>query len=162
MTTPFSYSKSYILDKSHYSETFDESVIVDTSKTVYFKSGVLAIFGLTILLFTNVNPYAAWFIVALGALEALSIRFKKPWWLARQMMSKAANAEMTLTINEKKITSKSFYVNHVILWSEVRKLEPTTQGWLVIHSLGRNYISNRCLSDEATAFLQQPAEQIAQ
>ena len=35
---------------------------------------------------------------------------------------------------KKKITSKSFYVNHVILWSEVRKLEPTTQGWLDLKS----------------------------
>ena len=150
-----------MLDKSHFSETFDQSVIVDTSNTVYFKSIVLAVLGLAVLLFTEVNPYAAWFIVGLAALEALNIRFKKPWWLARQMLSKAANAEMTLTITEDKICSKSFYVDSVILWSQINKLEHTAQGWLVFHVQGKNYISDRCLSEQAKAFLNQRAIDIA-
>ncbi len=157
MTTPFSYSTTYILDKSHFSETFDESVIIDNSKTVYFKSVVLALFGLSILLFTEVNPYAAWFIVALGALEALSIRFKKPWWLARQMLSKAANAEVTLIINDEKVSSQSFYVESKILWVDISKIEQTSQGWLLYHSAGKNYISARTLSEQAKEFIQSKA-----
>jgi len=153
MTTAFSYSTTYILDKSHFSETFDESVIVDNSKTVYFKSAVLALFGLTVLIFTEVNPYAAWFIVALGAIEALSIRFRKPWWLARQMLSKAANAEVTLTIDEQSVCSKSFYVESKIAWSNISKIEQTSQGWLLYHSQGTNYISGRCLSEQASSFV---------
>ncbi|MCJ8319643.1 MAG: YcxB family protein [Colwellia sp.] len=157
MTTAFSYSTTYILDKSHFSETFDESVIVDTSKTVYFKSVVLALFGLAILLFTEVNPYAAWFIVALGAIEALSIRFRKSWWLARQMLSKAANAEMTLTIDEQDVCSKSFYVESKISWPNINKIEQTSHGWLLYHSQGKNYISGRCLSEQASDFIAQQA-----
>lgn len=157
MTTAFSYSTSYILDKSHFSETFDESVIVDNSKTVYFKSAVLAVFGLTILLFTEVNPYAAWFIVALGAIEALSIRFRKSWWLARQLISKAANAEMTLTIDENDVYTKSFYVESKIAWANINSVEQTSRGWLLYHSLGRNYISARCLSEQANDYMNKQA-----
>ena len=153
MASTFSYSTTYILDKSQFSETFDESVIVDNSKTVYFKSIILALFGLTILLFTEVNPYAAWFIVALGAIEALSIRFRKSWWLARQMLSKAANAEVTLTIDEQGVCSKSFYVESQILWSSVNEIEQTAQGWLLYHSKGKNYISGSCLSEQASNFI---------
>ena len=158
MPTPFSYSFSYILDKSHFSETFDESVIIDNSKTVYFKSMVLALFGLAVLLFTPVNAYAAWFIVALGALEALSIRFKKSWWLARQLISKAANAEITLTIDDKEVCSKSFYVESKISWTEINKIEQTKQGWLLYHSGGKNYISGRCLSEQANEFINGQAQ----
>jgi len=157
MTTPFSYSITYTLDKSHFSETFDESVIIESSKSVYFKSIVLALFGLLVLLFTPVNAYAAWFIVALGAIEALSIRFKKSWWLARQMISKAANAEVTLTIDDTEICSKSFYVESKILWADIAKIEQTTQGWLLHHSGGKNYISGRCLSEQAEEFVKQQA-----
>ena len=153
MSTPFSYSFSYILDKSHFSETFDESVVIDNSKTVYFKSIVLALFGLAVLLFTPINAYAAWFIVALGAIEALSIRFKKSWWLARQMISKAANAEITLTIDSEEVCSKSFYVESKIAWADISKVEQTAQGWLLHHAGGKNYISGRCLSEQANEFI---------
>jgi len=153
MTTPFYFSTTYILDKSHFSETFDESVTVDKSNTVYFKTIVLALLGLGILIFTDVNPYAAWFIVALGAIEALSIRFRKSWWLARQLISKAANADVTLTIDEKSVSSKSFYVKSEILWTEITRISQTAQGWLLYHEAGKNYLSNRCLSDSAKEFI---------
>jgi len=153
MTSPFYFSTTYILDKSHFSETFDESVTVDKSNTVYFKTIVLAMLGLGILIFTDVNPYAAWFIVALGAIEALSIRFRKAWWLARQLISKAANADVTLTIDEKSVSSKSFYVTSEISWLEITKVEQTVQGWLLYHKGGKNYLSNRCLSDAANEFI---------
>jgi|TARA_B110000914_G_C15422496_1_gene427295 hypothetical protein len=153
MTTPFYYATTYILDKSHFSETFDESVTLDHTKTVYFKSIVLAVFGLAILLFTVVNPYAAWFIVALGAIEALSIRFRKSWWLARQLISKAANADVKLTIDDKGVSSKSFYVESNISWADITKIEQTAQGWLLYHCAGKNYLSARCLSEAAVAFI---------
>ncbi len=153
MTTPFTYSTSYILDKSHFSETFDESITVDNSISVYFKSIVLALLGLATLLLTDISPYVAWFIVALGGLEVLSIRFRKPWWLARQMMSKAANNKLTLTMDETSVSSKSLHVDSKILWADISKIEQTAQGWLLYHASGRNYLSGRCLSEAAKEFI---------
>ncbi|MFT6898604.1 MAG: hypothetical protein ACJA13_003028 [Paraglaciecola sp.] len=153
MTTPFSYSTTYILDKSHFSETFDESITADNAKTVYFKAIILALLGLIILLFTQITAYIAWFIVALGAVEVLSIRFRKSWWLARQMISKAANSELTLTVDENGVRSKSFYVESEILWADVKKIEQTAQGWLLYHAGGKNYLSGRCLSAAANEFI---------
>ena len=153
MTTPFLYSTTYILDKSHYSETFDASAAVDNAKKGYRVSILLALFGLAILMFTGVDPYVAWFVVALGALEALSIRFRKPWWLARQMISKAANTELTLLIDEDGVSSKSYYVETNIAWDDVSKIEQTTLGWLLYHSAGKNYVSGRCLSGAAQEFI---------
>ena len=157
MTSPFSYSTTYILDKSHFSETFDESVTLNNSKNVYFKSIALGILGLAILLFTDISAYGAWFIVALGALEAFSIRFRKSWWLARQMISKAANTELTLSIDENGVSSKSFHVESKISWLEVKKIEKTPQGWLLFHAGGKNYVSSRCLSEAANEFMREQA-----
>ena len=72
MSTPFSYSTTYILDKSHFSETFDESNALDNSKKAYLKGILLAILGLAILIFSEIHPYIAWFIIALGGLEVRS------------------------------------------------------------------------------------------
>ncbi|MFQ3236608.1 MAG: hypothetical protein ACI9C4_002181 [Paraglaciecola sp.] len=153
MTTPFSYSTTYKLDKSHFSETFDESITADNAKRVYFKSVVLAVLGMALLFFTEITPYAAWFIVALAAVEVLSIRFRKSWWLARQLISKAANSELTLTVDENGVSSKSFYVESKISWADVKKIEQTAQGWLLYHAGGKNYVSGRCLSEAAKEFI---------
>ena len=153
MPTPFHYSTTYTLDKSHFAETFDESIIEDNSIKAYAKSIALILVGFAIVYFTDLAPYFAWFIVVLGIVEALSIYFKRSWWLARQMISQAANTKLTLTIDEDTIRSSSQSVESQISWKDISKIEKTKQGWLLYHPSGRNYLSGRCLSDEASEFI---------
>lgn len=157
MTTPFYYSTKYTLDKSHFSETFDESITVEHSLSLYFKSIGLILIGFVILYFADTASYAAWFIVVLGVVEGCSVFFKKPWWLARQMISEAANVELTLTINEDGVGSKSFSVDSTLLWEDISKIEQTKQGWLLYHANGRNYLSARCLSEATIAYIRTKA-----
>lgn len=153
MTPTFSYSHTFTLDKAHFTECYNESVSSDYSIKAYFKALFLSFFGMALVLFTDINAYAAWFVFSLGVLEALSVYYQQPWWVLRQMLSKVAKGDVTLIINEIGIYTKSFYVNNSILWQEVFSLKATNKGWLVSHPLGKNYISNRCLSDEAQAFI---------
>lgn len=157
MTTPFYYSTTYVLDKSHFSETFDESTPVKTSIMAYAKPVGLMIFGSAILYYTELSPYAAWFIIILGFVDACSVYFRKQWWLARQMISDAANTELTLTLDENGVSSKSFSVDIKVLWDEVTKIEKTPQGWLLYHASGKNYLSDRCLSESSMEFLSKKA-----
>ena len=157
MTTPFLYSTTYTLDKSHFSETYDASASAGNAKKIYMIAIALGLLGLALLIFSEINPYAAWFIIALGALEVFSLRFKKPWWLARQMISKAANTELTLQIDEHGISSKSIHVESKIAWADVTKIEATAQGWLLYHAGGKNYVSGRCLSEQAQEFIKAKA-----
>jgi hypothetical protein len=158
MSDSFSYSTTYILDKPHFSETYDASKVIDDPKKRYAKPFVLALAGLFVLYFTELSAYIAWFIIALSGVELLSIRFHKPWWLARQMISKAANGELTLTIDEEGVSSQSFYVDSKILWQDINRIEKTSQGWLLHTAVGRSYLSNQCLSEEAQAFVQAKAK----
>lgn len=153
MTTPFYYSTRYTLDKSHFSETFDESTPQNSTPSAYAKAIALACVGFSILYFSDVSPYAAWFLVVLGGVDACSIYFRKSWWLARQMISEAANVELTLTINEEGVTSKSFSVDSKLLWQDLTSIERTKRGWLLHHSAGKNYLSARCLSEQANDYI---------
>ncbi|WP_395341983.1 YcxB family protein [Ningiella sp. W23] len=159
METPFQYSTTYSLDKSHFSETFDESMPSKRSMSEYFKAIALVLFGAAILVFTSLSGYAAWFIIVLGIVDALGVYFKKPWWLARQMISRAANTKLTLSIDEEGISSRSTSISSNILWADIQQIEKTKRGWMLHHSAGRHYLSDRCLSDEASAFIKTKASQ---
>jgi hypothetical protein len=153
MPQPFSYSTRYQLDKAHFQECYSESAIIDTSFYAYKKSAVLIVAGILLVLFSQMNPYAAWFVFSLGILEAVSVYYQKPWWVMRQMLSKAAKGEVELTIDDKGINSKSFYASLSLQWEDVLTIETTELGWLIKHEKGRSYISNSTLSEEATTFL---------
>ncbi|MGB1263265.1 MAG: YcxB family protein [Cognaticolwellia sp.] len=153
MTQAFNYQTSFILDKSHFSECYDESAQAKTFTMLYSKALILLLVGAGLVLFSELNQYAAWFIFSLGVLELVSNRYRKAWWLARQMLSKAAKAEVKLTIDEQRIQISSFYNDTQLLFSKIDCLTATENGWLITQNGIRHYISNRCLSAGAKHFL---------
>lgn len=161
MPTPFSYSTTYVLDKSHFSETFDESARIDTGFKAYSRAVMLAVLGLALLYVADISGYFAWFLIGLGVVEGLSVRFKKPWWLARQMLSRAANNKVTLTIDAEGIKTRSAYVDSAIAWENITDIQPTERGWLFYQGKARSYLSNRCLSGQAIEFIHTKAETAA-
>jgi len=156
MTSPFSYSHTFILDKEHFNECYSQSVVNDQSIKAYFKAIVLSIFGIILVLFSDVNAYAAWFVFALGVLEAVSIYYRQAWWVMRQLLSKAAKGEVTLTIDDKGVATESFYIKSMMLWGNISLFKKTSLGWVITHDGYNNYISDSCLStDAAELFIKQ-------
>jgi len=157
MNTPISFTCKFTLDKAHFNECYSQSNTVDRSANAYFKAGVLMLFGLIILLFTPVNAYAAWFVIALGILEALAIYYSQPWWVLRQMLSKASGSEVTLTVDEQGVLSESFYHNGRILWTEVCDIKEMKLGFVVYFIVGKktskSYISKSHLSNAAQEYM---------
>jgi hypothetical protein len=157
MTTEFNYQTSFILDKAHFGECFDESVINRPMTVKYRKAAILAVIGLLLLFVVGTNHYAAFFVVVLAAVEALGVFYKKTWWLWRQMVSKAYNHEVKLRIDAQGITTESFHVNNVLLFEHVTQIKESDAGLLLTHKKGVNYVSKSCLSDDAIEFLQSKA-----
>ena len=153
MNESVSYVSQFTLDKAHFNECHSQSVGSDYSVKAYLKAIILTLFGMVLVLFTEINAYAAWFVFALGILEALSVYYQKPWWVMRQMLGKSAKGEVKLTINEQGISTESYYVNLDILWENITELKSTDKGWLITHTTGKNYISNACISSDAQQFL---------
>lgn len=157
MNTSPPFVSTFTLDKAHYNECYIESTTLELSAKAFLKSGILMAFGLIILLFTPVNAYAAWFVIALGILEALSIYYNQPWWVMRQMLSRASNSEVTLTIDEQGILSESFYHTGRILWDDITSIQETSLGFVVHFNVGKSksksYLSKAYLTDDAQAFI---------
>lgn len=157
MNTPTSFTCKFTLDKAHFNECYSQSNTVDRSLNAYFKAGVLMLFGLIILLFTPVNGYAAWFVVALGILEALAIYYSQPWWVLRQMLSKASGSEVTVTIDEEGVLTESYYNNGRILWSDVFNIKETSLGFVLSFNVGKrtskSYLSKGYLLCSAQEYI---------
>jgi len=152
MSQPLSFQTSFVLDKSHFSECYDQSV-TELGPKAYSRALVLALVGITLVFFVDVSQYLAFFVVALSAVEALSVYYKKTWWLWRQMISKAYNHTVDLTIDSQHIITKSFHVNDQIAWQDVTEISETSVGFLIRHAGGVNYLSKSYLSDEAIDFI---------
>jgi hypothetical protein len=138
MNSQTSFSTQFTLDKAHYNECYSQSSTLVHNKKTYFKANILTIFGLFILLFTPVNTYAAWFVIAMGLIESVSVYYHQPWWVTRQMLSKASGSTVDLTIDDKGILTKSFHVNSRILWSDVTEITETELGFVVFFTLHKN------------------------
>jgi hypothetical protein len=160
MTQPFSYSTTFTLDKAYFTECFEQSMNVEHSFKTYAKAIFFALFGAILVLFTEINAYAAWFIFSLGIVEALSVYYQKPWWVTRQMLSRASKSDVKLTIDDLAISTDSFYLKSQLQWQDISALTTTNKGWLIVHAKGKNYISNLFLTEQAMSFLSMKAKSI--
>ena len=157
MATEFSYTTTFILDKNYFLECFEQSVEVDKTWQAYFKAIFFSVFGGLLVIFTPINPYVAWCLFGSGIVEALRVYYQKPWWVTRQMLGKASKSEVSLTIDNKGINSHSFYVDDQYDWSDITDMKPTSKGWIIQHTNGRNYISSSFLNDDALQYIKQKA-----
>lgn len=153
LAKPLNYQTTFILDKAHFTECYEESVKPQTFSALYLKAIVLLIAGAALVMFSALNPYAAWFIFSLGILEVVSTYYRKPWWVMRQMLSKVAKAEVSLEMTEDYIRTHSFYNDNKMYFRDIENITGTGKGWLISHKTGRHYISNLCLSEQAKQFL---------
>lgn len=150
-----SHKCQFILDKAHFTECYEASVDADYSVRAYFKALFFAVFGMLLVLFTPINPYMSWFIFTLGIVEALSVYYQKPWWVMRQLFSKAAQSEVSLNIDEDGIHMSSFYHSQDILWDDIEGMTLNSLGWVIHHKQGKHYLSHVHLSSEVQQFLKE-------
>lgn len=153
------YSKTYILDKAHFEECFSESVTTPLTFNNFIKAIVLALAGLGFLLFSEQDAYVAWFLIGLGVVDAVSLYYRKPWWVLRQLMSRAANNELTVTVDEQGIKNKSHYVNQGMNWQDIEHVILTDKGLLIVHQQVKHYLSRGVLSEEAYNYILQHTTQ---
>jgi len=148
------YKTTFILDKPYFQECFDQSAIVEPGLSAYKKAIAISAVGAVLVLSTDVNDYAAWFIFCLGILEAVSTHYRKPWWVTRQMLSRASKSEVELTINNDGIFTQSRFAQVDIPWQNISNIKTTDLGWLITHKKGRTYLSNSHLSTETRLFIE--------
>lgn len=153
MTQLFNYSTHYKLDKAYLNECFEQTIVEKTFFQAYQKSFLFVAFGMFLLMATALNKYLSSFMVALGIVEALSVRFQQPWWVARQLLGRSGNSQVELSVDDNGIAINSAYLKLQYQWSEIEHLERTEKGFVLTIAGARQYISASTLSEDAIAFM---------
>ena len=137
------FKTQFTLSREYLAECFDQSLPHGkNAKPNYLFPVLLLAAGSGSLIFTEQPKVLGYLLVALGILELLHIRFRRAWWLARQMLGKSANTEVALTVDETGITTKSDYTQTTLLWEDIERVIETDLGLiLVTKSGGQQYLS---------------------
>lgn len=154
MPTSLEHRHSFILNRAHFEECFDESVTPSTGWRPYVKTLGFALMTFA-LLASPMPAYLGWFFMGLTMVEFLSVRYQRTWWLWRQLMSRAANTEIQLTVTDTSLITESLGQRRELNWDQLDSIERTGRGYLLCQGKGKQYLSRSALSDEAAAFLEQ-------
>lgn len=150
--TSTDHSSYYILNREYFTECFDESANTAIGLKTY-RQAILLIIGASIFFVMDIEVYVAWFLLALGGVELLSIRYRRSWWVARQMLSRAAGSKVSIWIDDQGIFTDSTYHQKSILWDDIAEIKSTEKGFIVIHNQGTSYLSKNGLDKVFLDFL---------
>ncbi len=150
--TSNSHTSYYILDREYFSECFDQTADTDTSFKTYFLAIALASIACALFM-SESETYIAWFLLCLSGVELLSIRYKRAWWIARQMISRAAGSKVNIRIDDEGISTQRGDYQQTMLWANITGITRTEKGFVISHATGNHYLSNSCLDDGALVLL---------
>lgn len=151
------FSTQFILSRDYLAECFDQSLPHGKNASPnYLFPAMLFIAGAGLLFFIEQPKAPGIVLIALAALELIHIRFRRAWWLARQMWGRSANSEVTLTIDSDGIKTRNPYTQTSLQWTDIERVIETDLGLiLVAKSGGQQYLSKSVLSAEVITKLAQ-------
>ena len=151
------FESKFTLSKRHFRECFEQSSSLQpkTNKR-YLKA--LALFALGLFFYWSqiegLSAHLGMFFFILAFVDVLSVKFAKGWWVTRQMFSKAAGNDVTITLSDEGINIESDFAKQLLTWPEIQAYQETAKGIVLTATKGVNsYISKSCFSNEAWLFL---------
>lgn len=145
----------FVLNREHFEECFDQSLLLGEKPSPRYKLMTFLLFaGGAIIIFGNQQKTVGLFIISLSFVEYFSFRYRRAWWLMRQMWSKNSHNTVTLTISEQGIKTESLYHNSELLWDEIENRVETPKGIMLLLKNGaKNYLSKSSLDEQAIALI---------
>ncbi len=147
----------FTLDKKYLEECFDQSAPFSPQKHPRYWFVVTFIsLGCGLILFSDtLNGIGAYMLLALGLIELISFRYRRAWWLTRQMWSRAANSKVNITLLPTEIRSVNPYTDSIILLNNLASVKRTEFGFLLIEHCGKqHYVSRKPMSEAAIDFFE--------
>ncbi|KZN50782.1 YcxB family protein [Pseudoalteromonas luteoviolacea] len=152
------FQSEFTLDKQYFQECFDESVALSQHhKPKYGLIGFLLILG-ALSHYLLGQAYLGNFLFVLAVIEGVSFYYRRPWWVARQMVSRASGSKVHLQIDEQGINAKNPYRAFELSWQDIDNVIETDKGLLIEHAKYRQYISKQALEQDAYDFILQQAK----
>ncbi|MGH1429404.1 MAG: YcxB family protein, partial [Arenicella sp.] len=101
------YHTQFILSRDYLAECFDQSLPYGkNAKPNFLFPALLFASGLGLLAFAKQSQFIGFILIALSVLELIHIRFRRAWWLTRQMWGRSANSEVQLNVDEEGIRTQ--------------------------------------------------------
>lgn len=149
------FESEFTLNRQHLEESYDQSQPFSKHQKPRVKFIVLLlVVALLIFNFTSAQDVLAYFAIALAVLEYLSFRYRRAWWLLRQVWSKNSGNIINMKIDDEGIKIKSVYINTQLLWTDIIKVNTTEKGlMLTLKNGSKNYLSNSTLNAEVIDFI---------
>ncbi|BDF95091.1 YcxB family protein [Pseudoalteromonas sp. KAN5] len=152
-----SFTTTYTLDKPYFYECFDESLPYSAqAKPKYIFLVLLVSLGLTAI-YALEQHYLGNFLIMAAVLECVAFYYRRPWWVTRQMLSRASGSEATLTIDDEGFKSVNPHKNYQLAWQDIDEVIYTSRGIILKSRRGMQYISNSVLNDEVIEFIKKRA-----
>lgn len=149
----YMYTEKFVLDKPYFQECFDESIkLSDHNKPKYFLLVLLIALGL-FSIYWLAEHYLGNFLILLAVVECLAFYYRRPWWIARQMLSRASGSTVELHIDETHIEAKNPYKHYQLTWQEIDSIIETEKGLILKSNKRMQYLSNRSISDDTRIFI---------
>lgn len=146
------HSSYYILNREYFSECFDQTANTTASFKTYRLAIALAALASALFLMES-EVYIAWFLLCLSGVELLSIRYKRGWWITRQMLSRAAGTKVNIRINDQGIFTDSPHYQQSMLWDDITDIKSTERGFMISLDSGSSYLSRSGLDEEFLTLL---------
>jgi len=151
------FSSDFTLDREHFSECYDQSALVNPPKKMRYPFiGALLLVGFLIMMFSSQPVAVGLFFIGLAFVEFFSVKYRKAWWLSRQMWSKNSGNRITLSIDASAIKITSLYQNQCFNWTDITSCKETPKGVILhLNSGAQSYLSKSSLNAEVLHFIQQ-------
>ena len=149
------FETHFILNRDHYGECFDQSMLLKPARKprLLFIAGLVAA-GFFFLFLTEVQGLLAWFFFAIAVLEFFSFKYRRSWWLTRQMISKNSGNKITLIFDDNGIENKSIYMNSQLAWQSIESFSESDAGFMLnLHQGVQQYLSKSCLNEELQNYI---------
>lgn len=151
------FESEFVLNREHLEECYDQSLPFSKNRTPRFKFITLLVAAaVLILLFGEQQDMLAYFLIALALVEFMSFRYRRAWWLTRQVWSRNSGNTIKLIIDDAGITTQSLYNNSQLLWSDLAEVSETEKGVMLVLKNGTtHYLSKKNITTEVVDFIKQ-------
>ena len=144
------FDTQFTMSRDYLAECFDQTLPHGkNAKPNYLFPGLLIATAAGLLLFTEEPKVAASILGALAVLELIHIRYRRAWWITRQMWGRSAGREVNLSIDENGIRTQNPFTQTSLRWADIDRVIETDLGLiLVAKSGGQQYLSKSLFSVE--------------
>ncbi|MBY5947769.1 YcxB family protein [Photobacterium rosenbergii] len=154
MSKDFEFTTEYTLDKPFFAECYDQTSRPTEFPKSYLKAMLFLVFGVVLVKFELLSDnYVGWFFIVLSVVEALSVYFKRTWWLWRQTISSSAGSKVGFQVDSTGVSYTRGKKTHHIAWSAIDQVQQSELGLILHMGKQRQYVSKSCLNDEVITFM---------